>query len=142
MHVSNSKHGFSIVELMIVLVITGVLAAVAVPIYQKNVESAKRTEAIAGISLVKESLEIYYGTNGQYPTAPAFLKVVGKGWNELAKGDLTGQYFVGKNYKYRCTDGVNYEIMCLKNNILEFNVVLDWAGNWDFDDDQDVDPEA
>ena len=139
---SNLSQGFSIIELVIVVVITGVLAAVAVPIYQKNMEHAKRTEAMSGISLIKESLEIYYGLNGEYPQAPAFHKVVGKEWNELEKGDLDGQYFIDKNYKYRSTTGERYEIMCMKNNVLEFNIVLNQAGQWDFEDEQSVDPEA
>ncbi|MBT7093621.1 MAG: prepilin-type N-terminal cleavage/methylation domain-containing protein, partial [Bacteroidetes bacterium] len=56
--------GFSLVELMIVIVIIGVLAAVAVPIYSNNVMKAKMSEADAALGSIRTQLRVYYGENG------------------------------------------------------------------------------
>ena len=50
--------GFSLVELAIVVVIVGVLSAVAVPIYKKNVDKARRTEAMVSIGTIKNHLMV------------------------------------------------------------------------------------
>ncbi|MCH8957152.1 prepilin-type N-terminal cleavage/methylation domain-containing protein, partial [candidate division KSB1 bacterium] len=41
----NNQRGFTLVELMITIVIVGVLATVAIPLYQANVKRAKGSES-------------------------------------------------------------------------------------------------
>ena len=138
----RNNNGFSVIELMIVVVITGILAAIAVPIYHKNVENAMRTEAIAGIASIAKELDIYYGEHGEYPIQETYSKVIGKSWNDIKAGELTGKYFVDKKYKYRSYDGIEWRIRCNKAGVLEKNVWLDQSGTWKFDDDEDVDDDA
>lgn len=134
--------GFSVIELMIVVIITGILAAIAVPIYHKNVESAMRAEAIAGIASIVNQLEIYYGEHGVYPIQASYSKVVGKDWNDIKSGELTGRYFPEKKYKYRSEDGIEWRVRCNKAGVLEKNVWLDQSGTWKFDDEEEVDDDA
>ena len=68
--------GFSLVELMIVIVIIGVLAGAAVPIYQHNLEVAKRSEAVAAIGTIRKQLRLHYALEGSYPIAESFTKVL------------------------------------------------------------------
>jgi len=126
--------GFSLVELMIVIVIIGILAAIAVPAYQKNVEQAKRSEALAGIGSIRRQLVIAYGVDGRYPISPTYKKVVGLSWNDIQPGELTGRYFSDKHFRYRSIDGVEYRIRCGKAGVLEKNVWLDETGRWKFDE--------
>ncbi len=130
-----APNGFSLVELMIVIVIIGVLAGAAVPIYQHNLEIAKRSEAVASIGTVRTQLRLYYGRTGSYPIRDSFTKVVGDDWNDIKKGELTGKYFQDKNFKYRSYDGVEYRIKCQKNKILTHQVWIDETGRWWFDMD-------
>ncbi|NQV16225.1 prepilin-type N-terminal cleavage/methylation domain-containing protein, partial [bacterium] len=53
--------GFSLMELMIFIVVVGVLAAVAVPIYNRNVEYAKRAEGEATMGSIRSKWLPDYG---------------------------------------------------------------------------------
>ena len=125
--------GFSLVELMIVIVIIGVLAGAAVPIYQHNLEIAKRSEAVASIGTIRTQLRMYYALEGSYPVAESFTKVIGQDWNDINTGELTGKYFQDKNFKYRSYDGIEYRIKCQKNGVLSHQVWIDETGHWWFD---------
>ncbi|NQT63078.1 MAG: prepilin-type N-terminal cleavage/methylation domain-containing protein [Candidatus Marinimicrobia bacterium] len=132
---NRGGNGFSLVELMIVIVIIGVLVGAAVPIYQHNLEVAKRAEAVAGIGTVRTQLRMYYGITGSYPIRDSFTKVVGDDWNDINKGELTIKYFKDKNFKYRSYDGIAYRIKCQKNRVLSHQIWIDQTGRWWFDID-------
>jgi len=60
------RAGFSLVELLVVLVIMGVLSAVALPGYTRYVQRGHRTEAMAALLESQHFMERYYSANGQY----------------------------------------------------------------------------
>ena len=64
----NSK-GFTLIELMIVVAIIGILAAVAVPKFADLVTKSKEASVKGSLGSVRSALSIYYGdTEGVYPT--------------------------------------------------------------------------
>jgi len=73
---SKARRGFTLVELAVVIVIIGVLAAFGVPKFLASVEKSKATEAFNFWSAVQSAQERYIAQNGQYctitdPTAAA-----------------------------------------------------------------------
>lgn len=58
--------GFSLMELLIVIVIVGILAAIAYPNYTRYVERAKRTEAKAALLQIATNQERFYLQNNTY----------------------------------------------------------------------------
>lgn len=58
--------GFTLIEVMIVVVIVGILAAVAIPNYSDYVTRSKTTEAVSALSDAKVRMEQYFQDNRYY----------------------------------------------------------------------------
>jgi type IV pilus assembly protein PilA len=54
------KGGFTLIELMIVVAIIGILAAVAIPAFMKYIRKSKTTEAVQGIKKIYDGARSYY----------------------------------------------------------------------------------
>jgi type IV pilus assembly protein PilA len=63
------QQGFTLIELMIVIAIVGILAAVALPAYQDYTVRAKLAEALARGSEAKTSVTEYFSAKGVMPQA-------------------------------------------------------------------------
>lgn len=63
--------GFTLVELMIVVAIVGILAAVAWPSYQVSVRKSNRAEAKTELMDIAQRLQKCYTTYGRYDAPPA-----------------------------------------------------------------------
>lgn len=66
MRTRSHRHGFTLIELMMVVVILGILAAVALPRYKDYVYRSKTSEAVGFLSEIKAHQESYRADFGEY----------------------------------------------------------------------------
>ncbi len=75
-HGKNKESGFTLIELMVVIFILGLLAAVAVPRFMGESDKAKVQTARTQIELLGSALKMYKLDNGSYPTTEQGLKAL------------------------------------------------------------------
>lgn len=66
----HHQSGFTLIEIMIVVMIIAILSAIAIPQYQQYVTRSKLTEATSNLSSARASMEQYYQDNRAY-TCPS-----------------------------------------------------------------------
>ena len=62
----NNKRGFTLIEILIVIVVLGVMAGFAVPVYLGQTQKSYQIEAIRHLSAMRESALRYFAANGNY----------------------------------------------------------------------------
>jgi general secretion pathway protein G len=92
MSARKRSQGFTLVEILIVVVILGILAAIVIPQFTSASEAAKGSSLISQLQTIRSQLELYQVQhNGQYPNLLT-------SWNQLtgttdAAGDVAGSDF-------------------------------------------------
>ncbi|MBW1972221.1 MAG: type II secretion system protein GspG [Spirochaetes bacterium] len=74
----SSKKGFTLIELMVVIVILGILATIIVPKVLKRPEEARRTKAMLDIRTIEGALARFHLDNGFYPSTEQGLEALVK----------------------------------------------------------------
>lgn len=63
----DGQKGFTLIELMIVVAIIGILAAIAIPQFTKYRARANNTQALSDSRNIKTDLEGFFAENQEYP---------------------------------------------------------------------------
>lgn len=76
MHRTVRRKGFTLVELVVVVMILGIITAVALPKMAMSTTTAKTNAAKQSLTVVREAIEIYRAETGSYPDNPSILPTV------------------------------------------------------------------
>lgn len=71
----KTERGFTLVELLIVIIIIGVLSTMALTIYTGAQKSARTAKRLEDMNAIKNALEVYYSVNKSYPV------IANSAWN-------------------------------------------------------------
>jgi len=88
------QKGFTLIELMIVIAIIGILAAIAIPAYQNYTIRAQVSEGLSLMDGAKTAVVEFYNNKGTWPTANASA---GLATNTSITGNYVSQVDVGTN---------------------------------------------
>lgn len=73
------RRGFTLIELLVVVLIISILASVALPQYTKAVAKSRYSQLITAGKSLKDTMEVYYMANGNYPQYWGDLDIEFKG---------------------------------------------------------------
>lgn len=116
------RKGFTLIELMVVVLIVSILAAVAIPILRGRLEAAKWSEGKATMGSIATAIRAYHAEKGPTGLAPTTLGTgtTGLGFNTGAGEDLDGTYFTAACYTFLVTsmDPLTFTVTCIAANSL------------------------
>jgi len=73
---AGNTHGFTLIEIMVVMVILGILAGLIVPRIMDRPEEARRTKAAIQIQSIEQALKLYKLDDGRYPSTEQGLQAL------------------------------------------------------------------
>jgi len=139
------RKGFTIIELVIVIIITGILAIAQIPMIKGYIDKAIKTEAVAAMGLLRTAERAYYAewrsyqllaeSNAQDTTIPRGLMYQSLG---IDPKDLDGRYFSNECYSvlpddpgkfivcspFKSTAPLNSRVISFDTIIMDINGVL------------------
>jgi len=120
------QQGFTLIELMIVVAIIGILAAVAIPSYQDYTARAQVSEAMSLTSAFKTPLAEWYADSGGWPTAPGSVSQT-----------LSGKYVASIAFVNVTTNGIGIQATMMTTGVNAsiaggtfINTTADGAKTW------------
>lgn len=105
---SSFKSGMSFMEIIVVIAIMALFAAVVGPKALSYLEKAKRNTTEANLRATKQALDAYYSDTGSFPDTLSDL--MRKPFDEKAAKSWQGPYFDKSDEDYIPTDGWKHEL--------------------------------
>ena len=129
----KDKKGFTLLELLVVVLIIGILAAIALPQYNRTVTKAKYAEVLVNVKAVEDAIDRYLLANDGFPSTHMGTNMLKTVDLELTGGEWidTSTYKINKkNYTAFCSNGGCEFSVCEEGNCYQ-SAMLDvywWSG--------------
>ena len=126
-----NKKGFTLIEMLVVVLIIGILAAIALPQYELSVEKTRASQALVALRSLKDSMEREKLARGQYPTVIEDIDITvpaNQYWTFSISSDFsifanrksnTGGFNKSYLIAYRF-DGITHRLICRSQEDIEY----------------------
>ena len=118
MKLDKNKSGFTLLEIIIVIIIVGVLASLAMPKFFKTVEYSRSTEALGSLGAIRRAMDVCYQPTRQYTPCNAFSVL-----SIEDPGTIAGAHWT---YTIPATAANTYTIRATRTTVDGGNSVNDW----------------
>lgn len=108
------QKGFTLIELMIVVAIIGILAAIAIPAYQDYTVRSQVTEGLNLASSVKAGVAEYYAAKGEWPTTLAQVGISNTPTGKYVTGITMGTGTILIEYGQAANTQIDTQILALQ----------------------------
>lgn len=119
------KRAFTLLELLIVILILGILAATALPNFTKLVEKSKADQAATYLRVIRTGEKIYWADNSAYTGNPVWTA---GGINSALKTEITDENYL---FSLTCdTSGSAFLAMAKRRTNTSQTITLSYTGCW------------
>ncbi|GIK84515.1 MAG: hypothetical protein BroJett025_11370 [Patescibacteria group bacterium] len=142
---TNKQHGFTMIELLVVIVILGILSVIGLGSFSSSQMKARDSRRKTDLRAISDALEVYYNDFGSYPLSDGDGTMLGCGaaaaeactqgtiWQN-ADNDTTYMVQIpedpnGGRYYYISSDGTYFQIYAHLENDQDRDVPLDVNGD-------------
>ncbi|WP_151795304.1 pilin [Acinetobacter soli] len=121
----NAQKGFTLIELMIVVAIIGILAAIAIPAYQNYIARSQASEAFTLADGLKTTIQTNLQNNSCFKSSSY----------SAADDSITGKYGVakitttGSNATLKCGVEYNFNSSGVSNKVAGTKIIMDISDN-------------
>ena len=130
----DPKSGITLLELIVVIIIIGILAAFAIPNFYKAIETTKVREAISSLKQIKAGEVIYYNEEYTYwprGSAESNVAIINRRLRLfLDTGELNWDYYVNATARTSFTATAKRQSGNYATQTITINQVGTWGGTW------------